>query len=214
MTDDRFFASLDSYFERSLAAHGATARGVDWNSEGSQELRFRELLGVVDRSAPYSINDYGCGYGALAHFLAARGDSFTYSGLDVSERMLALARENSPLPHEWTFVAREEDLPVADYTVASGLFNLRLEVHDDAWTDYVRSTIRSLAALSRRAFSFNMLTSYSDPPLMRPELFYGDPSVFFDFCRREISRHVALHHDYGLYEWTIHVRTDPREPAG
>jgi len=210
--DQAFFASLDRYFERSLAAHGATARGVDWNSEESQELRFRELLGVVDTSAPFSINDYGCGYGALAHFLAARGLSFTYAGLDVSERMLALARSRNERPGEWTFVAEEGELRVADYTVASGLFNLRLDVDDDAWTEYVLRTLRSIARLSRRGFAFNMLTRYSDPPRMRPDLYYGDPCLFFDFCKRELSPHVVLHHDYGLYEFTVHVRTEAREP--
>ena len=60
--------------------------------------------------------------------------------------------------------------------------------------------------LSRRAYAFNTLTGWSDPPRMRPELFYGDPCAFFAHCKRRHARDVALLHDYGLYEWTLLVR--------
>jgi hypothetical protein len=53
-----------------------------------------------------------------------------------------------------------------------------------------------------------MLTSYSDPEHMVDRLFYGDPCFYFDWCKRNLSRNVALLHDYGLYEFTILVRFD------
>jgi hypothetical protein len=65
-------------------------------------------------------------------------------------------------------------------------------------------------ALCSKGFSFNMLTKYSDPERMaeRPDLFFGDPLFFFDFCKRNFSRNVALLHDYGVYDYTIIVRKD------
>jgi len=39
-------------------------------------------------------------------------------------------------------------------------------------------------------------------------LYYGDPFLFFDYCKRNISRYVSLLHDYPLYEWTIIVRKE------
>jgi hypothetical protein len=51
-----------------------------------------------------------------------------------------------------------------------------------------------------------MLTSYSDPDRMRSDLYYGDPCLFFDHCKRTYSKQVALLHDYGLYEFTVIVR--------
>ena len=50
------------------------------------------------------------------------------------------------------------------------------------------------------------VTSYSDPEFMRPDLYYADPRFLFDYCKRKLSRHVALLHDYGLYEFTVLVR--------
>ncbi len=208
MESEAIRAGVAEYYGAKLAEHGATARGVDWRDEPSQALRFEQLLKVVDRPGPFSINDYGCGYGALAGYLAERGGDFEYWGYDVSARMLELARGDNPCPDRCRYVSDESELPRSDFTVASGVFNLRLDVEEAAWTEYVLETLATLASLSRLGFAFNMLTRYSDPERMRPDLYYGDPAMFFDHCKRSFSRNVALLHDYGLYEFTILVRPD------
>ena len=43
---------------------------------------------------------------------------------------------------------------------------------------------------------------------MRPELYYADPLAVFDWCKRHLSRFVALHHDYPLYDFTILIRKE------
>jgi SAM-dependent methyltransferase len=196
---------VGAYYAGKLREHGATHRGVDWNSEESQRLRFEQLLRVADRTQPFSINDWGCGYGALAEHLDAEGATFTYTGYDIAEAMVEAARARVPR-HRFTAVA--EELPVADYTVASGIFNVLAGTAEDDWGEYVRSTVRAMAAKSRRGIAFNMLTSYSDADRMAPELHYADPGAMFDWCKRELSRHVALLHDYGLWEFTVIVRFD------
>ena len=95
---------------------------------------------------------------------------------------------------------------MADYGVASGIFNVRLGSTDDAWRSHVLRTLDVLNKTSRRGFSFNCLTLYSDQDRMRDYLYYADPCDLFDHCKRTYSRDVALLHDYGLYEFTILVR--------
>ncbi|MGR9969871.1 hypothetical protein ACUOIB_23760, partial [Escherichia coli] len=72
----------------------------------------------------------------------------------------------------------------------------------------LQETLDSLDRFSRRGFSFNCLTSYSDEDRKRDYLYYADPCQLFDLCKRRYSRQVALLHDYGLYEFTILVRKD------
>jgi hypothetical protein len=60
--------------------------------------------------------------------------------------------------------------------------------------------------LSLKGMAFNALTSYSDPEFMKPDLYYPDPLQVFDFCKRNLSKQVALLHDYGIYDFTILVR--------
>ena len=177
---------------------------MDWNSPESQELRFEQLLRVVEREpGRFSLNDFGCGYGALLGYVRTRGLDVDYRGFDLSEAMLRHARGEYP---GVSFVGAADELERADYTVASGIFNVKLTTPAEAWGRYVLDTLRTMARLSAKAFAFNMLTSYSDADRMRDDLFYGDPLFFFDHCKREYARNVALLHDYGLYEFTMIVR--------
>jgi SAM-dependent methyltransferase len=203
---DRFADRLVRYFDRTLEAHGPTARGVDWNSTGAQELRFEQVLRMLEGERRYSLNDYGCGYGALLPWLRERGHEVSYRGYDLSPRMLDHARELHGHLDGCEFVEREEDLAPADYTIASGVMHMKLDVDLERWRERALRTIGTLAGLSTTAFAFNMLTKYSDADRMRPDLYYADPSFYFDFCKREIARDVALLHDYGAYEFTMIVR--------
>lgn len=205
------FASLLTrvrrYYDEKLALYGATPRGVDWNSAESQELRFQILLQVCDRAESFSINDYGCGYGALVDYLTTRGYAFRYRGFDLSEDMIAMARaSHKDLDHS-EFVTDRFLLTPTDYTVASGLFNVRLDTPTEHWEQYIFTTLGEISSLSLKGFAFNMLTTYSDRERMRPDLYYADPCSIFDYCKTRFSRHVSLLHDYALYEFTILVRT-------
>jgi SAM-dependent methyltransferase len=203
MAFEGILEKVGAYYGAKLTAHGANAQGVDWNSEDSQRLRFRELLTVCDRSKRFSLNDVGCGYGALLDYLAKEGFDVEYRGYDIAAEMIASAQQIHPNAY---FCSDKSALKEADYSVCSGIFNVRLTTPEAEWKDYVLHTIEELAAISRSGFSFNMLTSYSDRERMRGDLYYGDPCFFFDLCKRRYSRHVALLHDYGLYEFTIVVR--------
>jgi len=151
----------------------------------------------------FSIVDYGCGYGALVEFLDARGGRFDYLGFDVSREMV----EEAGRRHGGRrFTDDEEKLEPADFAVASGIFNVKLDTSNEEWTRYVLHTLQKLDRLGARGFAFNMLTSYSDADKMRADLYYGDPLMLFDHCKRNFSRQVALLHDYGLWEFTILVR--------
>ena len=197
------------YYTSKLEEHGTTARGVDWNGEASQTLRFDQLLRIVNVAGRFSINDLGCGYGALLDYLDARGFEVNYTGIDVSAEMAPPAHDASKVGRTQTSSAPRAQIGEADYSVASGIFNVRMEWLDAEWRDYIEATLDLLDAASRRGFSFNCLTSYSDASKMRDELYYADPCVLFDLCKRRYSKSVALLHDYELYEFTILVRKAP-----
>ncbi|MBB6156408.1 SAM-dependent methyltransferase [Pseudomonas sp. JAI115] len=195
-----------TYYSEKLAEHGVTPRGVDWNGVESQFVRFEQLCKIIDpTSATFSLTDLGCGYGALYDFLVAKHPKASYLGVDVSAEMTAAAEARIQSANARLFTASQPDV-VSDYSVASGIFNVRLQRTDAEWYDYLQATLDILDQSSRRGFSFNCLTSYSDEDKKRDYLYYADPSQLFDLCKRRYSRQVALLHDYGLYEFTILVR--------
>jgi SAM-dependent methyltransferase len=199
------FCSVDAFFSHALAHHGLVPQAVDWPTHNQQTIRFDELAKLFDMSAPFSVLDYGCGYGAMLDYLVAAGGKASYWGYDISEAMLTAARKSHP-GSEDRFLSKLSEKAVYDYVVASGIFNLKLEIPVETWDGIVHETIERFHALSRRGFAFNMLTSYREEPRKHSRLYYGDPLHFFDLCFRKYSPNIALAHDYDLWDFTIIVR--------
>jgi SAM-dependent methyltransferase len=209
MSRREILSKVGSYYTSALGRHGATPRGVDWNSEESQRLRFDQLAKIWEgrEGEAVSLIDYGCGYGALVPYLRERGLIFSYTGFDISPEMVAAARQLHG-GTDATFVSDESEVPTAEYAVASGIFNVKLDTPEETWREYVLETLDRLARLVSRGFAYNVLSLYSDPEHRRPDLFYADPLFLFDHCKTRFSKAVALLHDYPLYEFTLLVRMD------
>ncbi len=208
MGSDSILSSVQEYYDEKIRTHGPTARGVDWNSPESQQLRFAQLLKLIDHSRPFTLNDFGCGYGALIDYLQRGNYQFQYAGFDISAEMIATAEELHPSSNQIEFVREKAQLHQADYTVASGVFNVKLSTTGAEWQQYTLAALDTMNSLSRAGFAFNALTKYSDPEFMREDLYYSDPLFLFDHCKSKYSKFVALLHDYPLYEFTILVRKE------
>jgi SAM-dependent methyltransferase len=206
MSFEDILKDVSQYYDDKLEAYGITPKGVDWNSFESQVLRFQQLLLVCEDTGPFSINDYGCGYGALFDYMSSKSCKFHYNGFDISEQMISKARELHEGVEDCDFFLDESQLPLADYTVASGIFNVKQQTSNSEWLEYILHTLGKIANISKRGFAFNVLTKYSDKEYMRSDLYYADPLFLFDYCKNKFSRFVTLLHDYPLYEFTILVR--------
>jgi SAM-dependent methyltransferase len=206
-------AEVADLYRRNLADHGARPEAVGWRDTASQTLRFERLVRVVEDDVLPSdgiiVNDLGSGYGAMFSYLSERyGPRLArYYGYDISDEMLHVA-EKQAQDTRAVWIKSPRVTERADYSFVSGTFNVRLGANEIAWKEYVFETLVHLAQMSRRGFSFNLLTTYVD--WEEEHLFYADPLVFFDFCKRNISPFVSLLHDYPLYEWTITVKMEDR----
>ena len=210
MTDsqqDKMLSGVADLYTKSLAEHGLDPMSVGWRSAEQQQLRFDKLAVVMtgEQSERISVNDWGCGYGAMFDYLNAQLGSrlSNYYGYDISSEMLSAAHQHVTDPRA-QFSSAAQVTEVADYSFVSGTFNVRLQTSEADWQAYMETTLRNLASHSRRGFAFNVLTSYVD--WKEDHLYYADPTFYFDFCKRHISKYVTLLHDYPLYEWTMCVR--------
>ena len=203
-------AISSDYYSSKLKEHGETPQGVDWNGIESMRLRAEQLLKVIDKSTHFSINDLGCGWGYIYDLLSELGLDFYYHGFDISEEMVSRANEriNNNNKMNYSFASGDKLTNVADYTIASGIFNVKNGFDDEVWIQYIIDILTNMNTLSKKGFAFNCLTSYSDKEHMKPELYYADPLFLFDFCKTNFSRNIALLHDYGLYDFTILVKKE------
>ena len=208
-TIEEIIQFIDTYYSAKILKHGPVPAGADWNGIQSQYIRFEQLCKIIDYSYTFSLNDLGCGYGALLDYLEKEFNGrFTYFGYDVSADMIKVARKCHSNKARINFqrIFNNQYIERADFTVASGIFNVKGQFHDKHWLQYVLDSIRSIDKYSNKGFSFNMLTKYSDRDHMLDHLYYADPLYLFDFCKRHFSQNVDLLHGYSLYEFTLLVK--------
>jgi SAM-dependent methyltransferase len=209
-SDISLLAEVASYYSVKIKENGATPQGVDWNSEEGQMVRFAQLCKIIDpKRSNFSLNDLGCGYGALLDYLRDKHEACRYLGVDISHEMIQASEQRHTASSRARFITSAEPDEVADYGLASGIFNVRLGRSDSEWFDYLQATLDVLYRTSSLGFAFNCLTSYSDEDKKCDYLYYANPCQLFDLCKRRYTRQVALLHDYGLYEFTIIVRKMP-----
>lgn len=202
---------IEAFFRGEFTAHGESAVGVGWNGTYAQEVRFEQLAKVIQPDRPFTVLDFGCGYGAMAEWFRRSGFSFShYYGVDIVKESLEAARSAYQGDETVSFHESFDDVPEVDYIVASGVFNIKMDHDYDEWTQYILGELDRFNKKARRGFASNFLTSYSDPERMaeRPDLYYADPCKLFDHCRRHYARNVALLHDYKIWDFTILVRKE------
>lgn len=196
---------IEELYSQCLKKYGFQPQSVGWNDEKSHFLRFEKLVQVIeDPSTSITINDLGCGYGALFSFLVARQFNVSlYRGYDISQNMINAAQTFISDKRAF-FIQSNVLLHLADYSFASGIFNVKFDIDVKLWEKYIIYILNNLNQFSLKGFAFNLLTTYVD--FKRDHLYYGDPLFYFDFCKRHFSKKVSLLHDYDLFEWTILVK--------
>lgn len=201
-------ADIAAYYADRLAMHGATPMGVDWACRPTQDLRFVQLLRGLGLHYGESLNDLGCGYGALLDHLDARhpGHEIDYLGIDASAPMVATARERFRNRPQIAFAQGTQSLRIAGYGVASGIFNVKLDRPVILWEDHIRITLQTMASHVRRGMAFNMLDRHHRHSSHPQELYFADPDNWRRWCEQSLGMHTVVVDDYGMREFTLVCR--------
>ncbi len=201
---------LDFYTQH-VKDFGNSSQGVGWKDDSAQLVRFAQLIKVIQTNEKFSINDLGCGTGRFYNYLISeKYFPAAYNGYDILAEMIQMAQDSiQPDPIvSLSRIQSASDMNIADYTVASGIFNVKYEAEETEWLSQVLSTLEIMHKKSKLGFAFNLLTKYSDKEFMQAYLYYADPLFLFDYCKKNFSKNVALLHDYFQYDFTIIVRKD------
>lgn len=203
---------VEAYYSRKVTQYGPSPAGVDWASHAEQELRFDQLLKVCDFSDPFSLNDLGCGYGALLAHLGRHhpGTAVDYLGIDVSAAMIWHAQRCLGCSESQRFVVGHRIPRVADYTVVSGIFNVRLSEPTDAWRRLIRSILPQISTHSRKGFAINFMCRSVRRPRTSQGLYLTRPENWTDYCEHTFGVSVQVLCGYGLPEFTLLARHHPQ----
>lgn len=193
-------------YDNNITEFGTDPRSVGWGTQEKINIRFKQLFQMInDKSVPFSLNELGSGYGeAVKYCLNNQLNIAEYVGLDISEKMLEAANTYLSEFRNKKMILASKFTERKDYAIASGIFNVMFDSNQEEWNKHILDTLNNMNEFSEKGFSFNMLTSYVD--FRAENLNYGDPLFYFDYCKRNFSKNIALLHDYNLFEFTIVVK--------
>jgi SAM-dependent methyltransferase len=186
---------------------------VDWLCRPAQELRFVQLLRLCGFDSPTSLDDLGCGYGALVAYLERTrpGAPVDYLGIDLSPAMIRAARRSHPPNSGRRFVVGHMSPRVADYAVASGIMNVRLHFADEIWEAFIATTLHSMRRNTRCGFAVNFMAEAPAAEVAHPQLYRTRPDRWASYCVSRLGCSVEVLTGYGLREFTLVARHDGDE---
>lgn len=179
---------------------GPEVRALNWSGRKSQQKRFAVLTQVGHLHAA-SVLDVGCGMGDLLDWVQAAGMKINYTGVDLTPRMIEIAR--AKFPRE-TFILgslfnTEGQLEDSyDFVLASGIFYFR----QNAPWEFLTQTVALMFRLCKQAVAFNSLSAWA--PQKEAQEYYPDPLATAAFCHTLTPR-VVLRHDYHPGDFTIYM---------
>jgi SAM-dependent methyltransferase len=141
----------EKFYTSALKHHGVSAKGVNWNSKDTQELRFEVLLDILPKNLEdFTLVDAGCGFGDFYLYLEKKDrHPKKYIGLDSLYDMYAIASQRTAQEIIIADIIKD-DLPMADFYICSGALNV---LHPFETQLFIQNCYKS----SKKAFVFNVL---------------------------------------------------------
>lgn len=210
----------DGYLQ-ALSHSGPTLAAVGWPNPSALGERFEILLSPLGlQSLPpgkkIKLLDMGCAFALLLDYLAENGleDRIDYYGVDLFEQTLDVARARWPTHHFEVRDVRDRPFPpnAFDYCVLSGTLHERDGLTYRQMEQMAKETLRALWPSVTIGLGFTAISKHVEQE--RENLFHWPLDDIMAFCKADLSRHVALHIDSGLWETAALVFKEPRKRAG
>ena len=196
------FEKIKTIYEPLLEKYGDSPGGVRWSSIEKQHIRFQVIMEGI-RSQNKKVLDLGCGKADLYYYMKKKNFNCEYSGYDISERMIAFAKQKYPdLSLEVCGVVQLKDAEQKfDYCVMSGLFNDQFE---DNW-GYLTNTLSQVWNIVSEGMIFNLMTDKVE--YQAEKLAYYDIGKVFDWLKENNMKFINMRNDYFEfpYECTFYI---------
>jgi len=139
----------EQFYTSAIKMYGTSAKGVNWTSRQTQEIRFDTILKLLPKNIN-SLVDAGCGFGDFYTYMKnKKRTAQKYIGIDSLSDMYSIASQNTAQEIIIADITKDE-IPKADFYVCSGAMNVlnSFETH---------LFIRNCFDASNNAFIFNIL---------------------------------------------------------
>ena len=141
----------EQFYKSAIDLHGISAKGVNWNSQSSQQIRFDIILKMLPSALEScTIADAGCGFGDFYLYSQKKKKlPQKYIGIDSILDMYSIASEQTGCEIIIADICKDA-LPNASYYICSGAMNVLNDFETHLF-------IRNCYEASEYGFIFNIL---------------------------------------------------------
>lgn len=193
----------ERFWDGMIKKWGDRPEALCWSTRERQIKRFDVLSRVITKNNTRLL-DLGCGTADFYVYMVEKGWIGTYSGIDISQKMLDVAGEK--VAHK-TLLTRgdiaEAEYGSHDYVILSGTFNHRFYINDTRQNMWMKKIIMKMWNASKIAMAFNMRSAWGWEPAT-PEIYAYNPDTVISICRGITSR-MVFDHSYFPHDFTIHM---------
>jgi SAM-dependent methyltransferase len=198
-----FKKSLSQTYWKRYQEYGATPKGSFWLTKSRQNQRFELILKAMPKlTQPHDITlaDIGCGYGALAQYLATdqHFDHIAYSGYDISPDLIQECQTKYKNPR-FHFALGTYPKVATNCVVMSGTYNLAATRQLTVWEDYVIECLQKCWEKTIHTMIFNLQVA-PKAQIAHDCIYYAQARNILDLCQKrfgptKITSHPNLAHD-------------------
>ncbi len=209
------YYDIVTHYEKCLATHGATHKGVDWPNKEDLYTRYQVMLEIIDYlqkkdkqlQKRFKLLDLGCGYGGLIDFLNTTkiNKQIDYHGIDLSAEMIVAAKQQFP-NHSF----ESKDILVDkltensfDIIIMNGLFTEKCSLTTKQMHVFFEDMLIVAYRACTKGMAFNVMSNHVD--WKRDDLFHVAFDKLAQFLCANISRDFIFRSDYKLYEYSCYV---------
>ena len=115
----------EKFYKSAIELYGVSAKGVNWHSKSSQEIRFNVILSMLPKELEnFSIVDAGCGFGDFYLYAQKKKKNpKNYIGIDSLVDMYSIASERTGCEIIIADICKDK-LPSSSYYICSGAMNV------------------------------------------------------------------------------------------
>jgi len=198
---------LLSFYNFHLKKFGDRPEALRWTPQG--QLKRYHMLADIAQARDLNnatVLDYGCGTGDFYKFLKRRGINVKYTGVDINENFIRLAKDKYPECDFKVMNADDDEFEgFYDYIFICGVFNLQVPGVDDD----LKNALVALFKHCNKGMALSALSSHT--PIRDHELHFTSPEELVQFSLDNLSPSIALRHDRIQYDFTLYVYTSLNE---
>lgn len=210
----KLYKEIIDHYESCLQQHGDNHLGVDWPKREDVGKRYKTMLDIIQYSSAkdkqVTLLDFGCGTGHLNEFIINHSHhNISYSGLEISEKFLQVAKVKYPKVSFYLGDVLDEDFsfPIHDYIILNGVFTEKRGLSFENMWEYFTAVIKKVFQKCDVGVAFNVMSKNVD--WERDDLFHVSMDLLSNFLCEEVSRNFVIRNDYGLYEYTTYILKQP-----